>query len=120
MRVLIVESDPTLLHNYTVYTKTELECEAIGVPDGKFIFENGEAVASCDAYVVDFNGPMNVIQILNALIPIAGKKPILVHYDPKNKPDIKRIKTIFRRKLSFRRKQHDGANMIWFLERFIP
>ena len=120
MRVLIVESDPTLLHNYTIYATTELGCEVIGVSDGKFIFESGEAVVSCDAYIVDFDAPIGGIAILSALIPIAGKRPILVHYDSKRKPDIGKIKTRFRRKMTFRRKQHDGANMIWFLEKHLP
>ncbi len=123
MKVLILEHHPDYRNNYGVYAK-EIEWEAITAEDGTFLKDNWDEVLTCDIIVIDMLVPMGGLECLEFLKSKGWKKPVLLQHKTRwygnlNNFDLKRVSRTYPF-VTFKKKQWDGANMIWFLEKHFP
>jgi hypothetical protein len=123
MKVLILEHHPDYRNNYAVYAKW-IEWEAITAEDGTFLRDNWEEILTCEIIVIDMLVPMGGIECLELLKSKGWKKPVLLQhttrwYGSLNNFDLKRVSRTYPF-VTFKKKQWDGANMIWFLEKHSP
>jgi hypothetical protein len=124
MRVLILESDPVLRNNYSVYARDDCGYEVIAAETGFFLKDHWTEVQKCDVVVIDLLVPMGGLNCLQLLSAQGWSKPALLHHIRRwnldlSPVDLKRISKIFPFAI-FKRKSFDGANMIWFLNKHHP
>lgn len=123
MKVLILEHDPDIRSNYALFANWS-GYEAVTSADGTFLSEHWDVVQTCDIIVIDLLVPMGGLACLELLKTKGWTKPVLLHHTTRwhgdlNLIDLKRV-TKTHSNATFKRKTHDGANMVWFLEKHLP
>lgn len=119
MKVLIIEEDPAIRHNYGIFAGY-CDFDTVIGEDAKFLEEHWDEVEACDTILISIERNLDGIACLQFLAEHHWKKPVLLQcwerwWGPHHLIDLKHIRHTYPF-ATFKKKQWDGYNFMKFLE----